>query len=81
MPTDKITVYYKASGNLEKIIQEFNDYICNSIKQPLIPFPVPASETVYLQESMNVSGEAQNNQVWTFLYHYYEKISHAIVLG
>ena len=70
MPTDKITVYYKASGTLEKIIQEFNDYICNAIKQPLFPFPVPASETVYLQESMNVSGEAQNNQVWTFLYRY-----------
>lgn len=55
MPSDKITVYYKASENLDKIIKEFSDYIGNAIKQPLVPFPVPASETVYIQESMDVS--------------------------
>ncbi|XP_062589375.1 LOW QUALITY PROTEIN: isoleucine--tRNA ligase, cytoplasmic-like [Saccostrea cucullata] len=54
VPSDKITVYYKASENLEKIIQEFNDYICNAIKQPFLPFPVAPSETVFLQEAMNV---------------------------
>lgn len=55
MPSDKITVYYKASENLDKIIKEFSDYIGNAIKQPFVPFPVPASETVYIQESMDVS--------------------------
>lgn len=55
MPSDKITVYYKASENLDKIIKEFSDYIGNAIKQPLVPFPVPASETVYIQENMDVS--------------------------
>lgn len=55
MPSDKITVYYKASENLDKIIKEFSDYIGNAIKQPFVPFPVPASETLYIQESMDVS--------------------------
>lgn len=55
MPSDKITVYYKASENLDKIIKEFSDYIGNAIKQPFVPFPVPASEMVYIQESMDVS--------------------------
>lgn len=54
VPSDKITVYYKASENLDKIIKEFSDYIGNAIKQPFVPFPVPASETVYIQESMDV---------------------------
>lgn len=59
MPSDKITVYYKASENLDKIIKEFSDYIGNAIKQPLVPFSVPASETVYIQESMDVSINGQ----------------------
>ncbi|XP_055998788.1 isoleucine--tRNA ligase, cytoplasmic-like isoform X2 [Ostrea edulis] len=57
VPSDKITVYYKASENLGKIISEFNEYICNAIKQPFLPFPVPPSETVFLQETMDVKKE------------------------
>lgn len=71
MPSDKITVYYKASENLDKIIKEFSDYIGNAIKQPFVPFPVPASETVYIQESMDVSVNGHQSAFAKLLIHFH----------
>jgi len=38
MPSDDITVFYKTSGNLERIIPDYYDFIFATIKQPLQPF-------------------------------------------
>lgn len=47
VPSDNITVYYKASPDLDKIMTDFSDYIYSTIKQPLSPFPVlPGNKTI-----------------------------------
>jgi hypothetical protein len=44
MPTDDITVYYDTTPELGKVITEFSDFIFSTIKQPLVPYPVPAGQ-------------------------------------
>ena len=50
VPTDNITVYYKTSPEVSKVITDFQDYIFATIKQPVKPFPIPATENVLIQE-------------------------------
>lgn len=54
MPSDDIVVYYKASKELERITQQFSDFIFATIKQPLKPYPVPPSENVIITETMPI---------------------------
>lgn len=44
MPTDDITVYYDTTPELAKIMTDFSDFIFSTIKQPLVPYPVPAGQ-------------------------------------
>ncbi|XP_053378371.1 isoleucine--tRNA ligase, cytoplasmic-like [Mercenaria mercenaria] len=46
MPTDDITVYYDTTPELGKIITNFSDFIFSTIKQPLVPYPVPPGQKV-----------------------------------
>jgi len=38
MPSDDITVFYKTTGNLARIIPDYYDFIFATIKQPMKPF-------------------------------------------
>ncbi|KAK3103923.1 hypothetical protein FSP39_022930 [Pinctada imbricata] len=58
VPTDSITVYYEASSNLDRIVKDFDEYITTSIKQPFLPFPVPANLNVVIQEEMNIKTDS-----------------------
>ncbi|XP_070193742.1 isoleucine--tRNA ligase, cytoplasmic-like isoform X2 [Littorina saxatilis] len=53
-PSDEITVYYKASEDLGRIIREFSDFILATTKQPLKLYPVPPSENVIIAEAMTI---------------------------
>ncbi|KAH3881227.1 isoleucine--tRNA ligase, cytoplasmic-like isoform X1 [Dreissena polymorpha] len=53
-PSDDITLYYKASPDLVKVIQDFSEFIFSTIKQPLQPFPVPGKEKVLIQEDQKM---------------------------
>ncbi|XP_076447900.1 isoleucine--tRNA ligase, cytoplasmic-like [Babylonia areolata] len=54
MPSDDIVVYYQASGDLGRIVQQFSDFILATIKQPLKPYPVPPSDNIIIAESMPI---------------------------
>lgn len=43
VPTDDVTIYYKTSGTLARVVSEYDDFIFSTIKQPLRPFPLPSS--------------------------------------
>ena len=55
MPSDDIVVYYQASAELGRIIEQFSDFIFATIKQPLKPYPVAPGENVIIADSMPVS--------------------------
>lgn len=38
MPADDITVFYRASGNLSRVIPEYQEFIYATIKQPMKVF-------------------------------------------
>jgi len=38
VPADDITVFYKTTGNLARVIPGYYDFIFATIKQPLLPF-------------------------------------------
>ena len=54
-PTDNINVYYKASSKLSSIITSFSDFINDTVKQPLKPYPVPPQQEVVITENSPVS--------------------------
>ncbi|KAK3601599.1 hypothetical protein CHS0354_027846 [Potamilus streckersoni] len=54
VPTDNITVYYHAPKELGDIIVNFGDFIYSTIKQPLVPYPVPKGVPVIVQESLKI---------------------------
>ena len=54
-PSDDITVYYKTSGGLAKVVPEYSEFIFGTIKQPLVPYPVPAGAEVITKENAKVS--------------------------
>lgn len=62
VPADDITVYYKTSENLAKIIRDHGDYIFSTIKQPLEAYPVPSNSQTIIQEAgIKVSIELFNS--------------------
>ncbi|XP_052781081.1 isoleucine--tRNA ligase, cytoplasmic-like [Mya arenaria] len=54
VPSDDITVYYKASPDLEKIICDFSDFIFSTIKQPMEAFPIPAGLNELIREDQKI---------------------------
>lgn len=57
VPTDEVTVYYKAvsEGNyLNNVIESHTEFIFATIKAPLKPYPVPTSDKILIQEKMQV---------------------------
>ena len=40
MPTDDITIYYEASGELKRICSSMADFILETVKQPMVT-PIP----------------------------------------
>lgn len=57
VPTDEITVYYRAlpeGGYLDTVIQEHAEFIFATIKADLKPYPVPTSKEVLIQETTQV---------------------------
>lgn len=60
VPTDEITVYYKATSEgkyLNNVIESHTEFIFATIKSPLKPYPVPISDEILIQEKMQVSSE------------------------
>ena len=60
VPTDEITVYYKATSEgkyLNNVIESHTEFIFATIKSPLKPYPVPISDEILIQEKMEVSSE------------------------
>lgn len=58
VPTDEITVYYKATSEgkyLNNVIESHTEFIFATIKAPLKPYPVPVSDKVLIQEETQVS--------------------------
>ena len=54
VPTDDITIFYEASGDLERVCRELKDFILDTIKQPLVtPIPSDAGPAL-IQESNKV---------------------------
>lgn len=54
VPSDDITIYYQASGNLKDIVTTFFDYIKTAIKQPFSPYPVANGMEKVITESTKV---------------------------
>lgn len=55
VPSDDITIYYQASGNLKNIVTTFFEYIKTAIKQPLSPYPVANGMEKVITESTKVT--------------------------
>ncbi|XP_068108961.1 isoleucine--tRNA ligase, cytoplasmic [Hyperolius riggenbachi] len=59
VPTDEITIYYQASQQgdyLKSVIERHTDFILATVKSPLLPYPVPASASVLIQEKTQLKG-------------------------
>uniref|UniRef100_A0A8D1N2L5 isoleucine--tRNA ligase n=1 Tax=Sus scrofa TaxID=9823 RepID=A0A8D1N2L5_PIG len=59
VPTDEITVYYKAKSEgeyLNNVIKSHTEFIFATIKAPLKPYPVPTSDKILIQEKMQLKG-------------------------
>ena len=57
-PSDEITIFYEvnpSTDRLSQIIPAHKDYINSTIKQPLCPFPCPASCEEIIRETFDVS--------------------------
>ncbi|KAL5013777.1 hypothetical protein ScPMuIL_008047 [Solemya velum] len=56
VPSNDITIYYKASPNLVKIVQSFEEFILSTVKQPLKEYPVPVGEVI-IKDAMKVKND------------------------
>uniref|UniRef100_A0A8D0L2W1 Isoleucine--tRNA ligase, cytoplasmic n=1 Tax=Sphenodon punctatus TaxID=8508 RepID=A0A8D0L2W1_SPHPU len=59
VPTDEITVYYRSHPEgdyLDTVIKEHTDFIFATIKAALMPYPVPTSKEVLIQERTQLKG-------------------------
>uniref|UniRef100_A0A8D2N0J3 Isoleucine--tRNA ligase, cytoplasmic n=1 Tax=Zonotrichia albicollis TaxID=44394 RepID=A0A8D2N0J3_ZONAL len=59
VPTDEITVYYRALPEgeyLDTVIQQHAEFIFATIKADLKPYPVPTSREVLIQETTQLKG-------------------------
>lgn len=61
VPSDEITVYYscdKSDGELERIIQQFKEFITNTLKAQLKQLPLPNGMNVIVQDKQELKGES-----------------------
>lgn len=65
VPADDITVFYKTSGNLARVIPDYSDFIFATIKQPLQPFTTSPPSGAGI--SLIVSDNAKVNVYFTRL--------------
>uniref|UniRef100_A0A8C4M7N6 isoleucine--tRNA ligase n=1 Tax=Equus asinus asinus TaxID=83772 RepID=A0A8C4M7N6_EQUAS len=59
VPTDEITVYYKAKSEgeyLNNVIESHTEFIFATIKAPLKPYPVPTADKILIQEKTQLKG-------------------------
>ncbi|XP_059185141.1 isoleucine--tRNA ligase, cytoplasmic [Centropristis striata] len=59
VPSDEITVYYRCQPEgeyLGSVIQAHNDFILATTKAPLVPFPVPKTASVIIEEKTQLKG-------------------------
>jgi len=75
MPSDDITVFYKTTGSLARIIPDYYDFIFATIKQPLKPFTgsPPSGSDVYIIVS-------DNAKVISFFLHYFAILDILLIL-
>uniref|UniRef100_A0A8C9ZBH2 Isoleucine--tRNA ligase, cytoplasmic n=1 Tax=Sander lucioperca TaxID=283035 RepID=A0A8C9ZBH2_SANLU len=59
VPSDEITVYYRCQPEgeyLGSVIQAHTDFILATTKAPLLPFPVPKTASVIIEEKTQLKG-------------------------
>ncbi|XP_069002525.1 isoleucine--tRNA ligase, cytoplasmic [Embiotoca jacksoni] len=59
VPSDEITVYYRCQPQgeyLGSVIQAHNDFILATTKAPLLPFPVPKTASIIIEETTQLKG-------------------------
>uniref|UniRef100_A0A4W6DVU7 Isoleucine--tRNA ligase, cytoplasmic n=1 Tax=Lates calcarifer TaxID=8187 RepID=A0A4W6DVU7_LATCA len=59
VPSDEITVYYRCQPEgeyLDSVIQAHTDFILATTKAPLLPFPVPKTASVIIEEKTQLKG-------------------------
>ncbi|XP_054866468.1 LOW QUALITY PROTEIN: isoleucine--tRNA ligase, cytoplasmic [Amphiprion ocellaris] len=59
VPSDEITVYYRCKPEgeyLDSVIQAHTDFILATTKAPLLPFPVPKTASVIIEETTQLKG-------------------------
>jgi isoleucyl-tRNA synthetase len=57
VPSDEITVHYRckpAGEYLESVIQAHTEFILATTKAPLMPYPVPKTASVIVEETTQV---------------------------
>lgn len=57
IPIDKISVYYRCQPEgeyLDSVVKAHTDFILATIKAPLLPFPVPKTSSVVIEEKTQV---------------------------
>ena len=54
MPSDDVSVFYKTSGELVRVLVEFSEHIQNSTKSPVIAGQPPASSDIIINEKTKV---------------------------
>lgn len=59
VPSNPITIFYKASPNLADIIDKFSDFIYTTIKQPLLPDSSKSYQKsdIIIEESMKIKSD------------------------
>ena len=62
VPSDEITVYYRCQPegeHLDSVIEAHTDFILATTKAPLLPFPVPKTAGVIIEEKTQVWNKSQ----------------------
>ena len=59
VPSDEVTVYYETqtNGDLDRVINQFNDFIINTLKAPFKPMPIPNDWNNIIEETQNIKEE------------------------
>lgn len=72
VPSDEITVFYRTTGTLSRVIQEFQDFIFATIKQPLRAFsaasPISSDvESIVSDDSKVISVHSSQLCQWNYI--------------
>ena len=54
MPSDDVSVFYKTSGDLCRVLKQFSEHIRTTTKSPVIDGPPPASSDIVIHEKTKV---------------------------